>query len=170
MSGMGIIGTILPDFGFPDKRMTKILNEVWPGDDFDRGQTYDLYKWYATGIVKGQRAFNVDSSNNPIYGWVKNNSPYSDTKVNHWFAVFKRGIHEGWISGNQVGTSLAPEHEYTKVTSAIKSAASAGADFTKNLKWILFGGTTLIVAFYAMPLISKGVKIKRKFKKRTRYV
>jgi len=163
MGGIGFWGTILPDFGFPDKKMANILNDTWPADDFDRGQVYDLYKWYATGITKGQKPFDVDSSNNPIYSWVKNNSPYTDEKINHWFAVFKRGIHENWISGDQVGTALAPEHEGTKISNSIKRAASLGTDLTKDLKWILGGATALIIAFYAMPLILKGVKTKRKF-------
>lgn len=121
LSGMGFWGTVLPDFGFPDKKMTGLLNDIWPADDWDRGQVYDVYKWYATAITKGQKPFNADSNYNPIYTWVKNNSTYTDVKINHWFAMFKRGIQENWISGDLVGDSLAPEHEAKKT-----------ADFLKN--------------------------------------
>lgn len=162
LSGLGFWGTILPDFGFPDKQMAKRLISVWPGEDWDRGQVYDLYKWYETGLKSGQKPYNADSNYNPIYGWVKNSSPYTDTKITHWFTIFREGIKANWISGSQVGTGLAPEHEGTKIADTIGALPGAGTGLIKELKWVALGGTALIIAFYAMPLISKGVKIKRK--------
>ncbi len=150
-------GNILPDFGFPDKKMNKILNELWPEDNFDRGQVYDLHKWYKTGLKKGLPPFDIDSNDNPIYDWLKANSPYPDLKVNHFMAVFKTGIRENWIEPHYVGVGLAPEHEGTKSSEWIQTIPDKIPNVDDITKLLLAGGVVLGL-FYGGPIISRAFK------------
>lgn len=152
------VGNILPDFGFPDKQMNRILSETWPNDNWDRGQVYDLYKWYQTGIKSGTPPYDVDTNNKDIYYWIKDNSPYPDSKVTHFMTVFRIGVLDNWIEPHYVGQGLAPEHEGTKLA---ETMAWLPRGIT-NLKWLLLAGTGLIVAFYGMPIVAGTYKATRK--------
>lgn len=151
-------GNILPDFGFPDKQMNSILKDIWPNDNWDRGQVYDLYKWYQTGIKAGISPYDADTDTKDIYYWLRDNSPYPDEKVTHFMAVFRRGINENWIEPHYVGEGLAPEHEGKKIAETI-AWLPRGVD---NIKWLLYAGTGLIVAYYGMPILSGTYKSTRK--------
>lgn len=155
-------GNILPDFGFPDKRMNTILNEIWPGDKWDRGQVYDLYKWYQTGVKARIQPFNADSTYNPIYQWLKDNTSFPDEKVNHFMAVFKRGIDENWIEPHYVGISLAPEHEGKKIAELLRDGFVWLPRSLDKMKWLLLAGTGLLAAWYILPVATKVYKKTRK--------
>lgn len=159
-----IIGSILPDFGFPDKKMWGILKDTWPDENWDRGQVYDLYKWYQTGVKSGIPFYDVNTDNRAIFDWLKDNSPYTHDKINQWAAVFKRGIDENWLEAVYVGQGLAPEHEGRKIAGAIVDIKETVAWLPKGidkLTVLALSGVGLIGAYYLLPVFTKAYK-KRK--------
>ena len=161
-STYNIIGGLLPDFGFPDKKMWNILRDIWPGDIWDRNQVFDLYKWYETGLKEGVPFYDVDLNNKQIFDWMKLNSGYTDDKINHWAAVFKRGIMENWIEGIYVTAGMAPEHEGRKIADFLSDPFAKLGSGADKATWLLVAATGLIVAYYGMPIISKTFKKRKK--------
>lgn len=153
-------GHILPDFGFPDKKLWYYLRDNFPEDNWDRGQVYDLYKWYQTGIESGIAPYDVDTGDRRIFTWMKNNAPYTDSLINHWENAFDYGIRNNFITGNMVGTQLAPAHEGREIAEAGTSFPGAITSGYNALKWgaILAGG--LMVLYYSGPVIKKLTKKK----------
>jgi len=150
-------GNVLPDFGFPDKKMNVILNDTWPDDNFDRGQVFDLHKWYKTGLKEGIAPFDIDSNSNPIYDWLKDNTPYPDEKVTHWLAVFKRGIQENWIEPHYVGKGLAPEHQGKKLADILEDIPSKIPGIGDMTNLLIATGVVLGL-FYGGPIVSRAFK------------
>ncbi len=158
-------GHVFPDFGFPDKKMWYELKNLWPDANWDRGQVYDLYKWYQTGVKAGIPFYDVNQKNYEIFDWMKTQTGYTDKKINQWAAVFDTGIHDNWIEGLYVGgTGLAPEHEGTKIadTLNIKKHIAWVDRGTDKVLWILLAGGGLIVAYYGMPIVAKAFTFKKR--------
>lgn len=166
------IGDILPDFGFPDKRMNTILKETWPEDNWDRGKVYDMYKWYDQAVTNGnQRPWDADKTmfdNRDVVNYIKDNSSYIDTHVNHWAAVFHRGIQENWIDPVYVQLGLSPEHEAVIIADTLESGFDIIPRLPKQATYLALALGGLIVAWYGMPIIAKTFKVTSK-KRRPRY-
>jgi hypothetical protein len=162
MSLYNFFGNILPDFGFPDKRIWAELSYMYPAENWDRGQVYDLYKWYQTGIENGQPAFNYDRGNTQIFEWIRNNSPYTSTKVTHWKNVFITGVKDNWIEGKYIGTKLAPANESREISEGIASVPQVLDIGLGKVTTVLVAGSVLLVAYYGLPLITSALKTKKR--------
>lgn len=157
-------GAVLPDFGFPDKKMWSILKDTWPDENWDRGQVYDIYKWYQTGVKSGVPFFDINTNDMQIVNWLKDNTAYTDDKINQWAAVFKRGILENWIEAVYVGQGLAPTHEGKQIANTLTNIQETVAWLPKGidkLTILAIAGTGLIGAYYLLPIFSKSYQ-KRK--------
>lgn len=157
-------GTILPDFGFPDKQMWNVLREKYPNENWDRGQTFDLYKWYETGINSSVPPFDIDTGNTEIFSWMKDNSPYTDNKVQHWANAFEKGIKENWIEGHYIGIGMAPAHQGSQIVEGVKDLKNLPGKLGEGMDKLMLMGYLiggLAVLYYGAPALSKILSTKK---------